>query len=116
MNTPQHTQIEYSTRGGLRWGKTYWRSSNVTVPFARMRASAQELTIRVSAMIVHVELRVQRAEVIRVEHQRGLFTPGVRIIHSNENIPPFVLFWTYLRADVMKNLTLLGYCTTHDAE
>jgi hypothetical protein len=101
---------EYTEQGGLRWGQSYWVSSNVTWPFVTLRLTGEGIYIRwgLWTLASHV-LEFARRDITALRKRRGLFSQGIVIEHSRSDCPPFVLFWTLNYAALSRALADLGY-------
>ena len=93
-----------SFRGGARLGPF-----NVTWPFARLILSDSGSTLRVLCK----SYEIGRDEIHALELHRGLFSKGVRIIHSNRNLPQNAIFWSHVPESVLAIATSHGYRTHH---
>ena len=101
---------EYTETGGLRWGKSFWYASNFTWPFATLKASRDRLIIRVGIFKLYQKtFEFSRSEIKSIKRRRGLFSVGVMIEHSEEEYPPFILFWTFNFRNLRMRLNQLGY-------
>jgi len=75
-------------KGGARFGH-----ANATWPLARLTANESELVIRASLLGEH---RFEPADVVEVRPVRWfpLFAQGVQIIHTCDDRPERIIFWT----------------------
>ncbi len=95
----------YSEIGGACWGPTIagW---NVSWPGARLTGTraAIELTI-----LWHKHLVFERDTIREIRRYRGLFSTGAQMIHSKEDAPLVVIFWTFEYDHLSSELKKLGY-------
>lgn len=118
----------YNETGGLRCGETLQRAWNFSWPFARLRASAEEIQIDTafpweslrliqwcSSLIgfrdVRWEstLRFHRREIRELSRFRGAISTGLRIEHVGADSPPMVVFWTWRFPTLKAGLERFGY-------
>jgi hypothetical protein len=91
-------------RGGARLG-----SFNVTWPFARLILSSSGSTLRVLCK----SYEIGRDEIHALELHHGLFSKGVRIIHSNRQLPQNAIFWSCAPESVLAAAASHGFRTSH---
>jgi hypothetical protein len=89
-----------ASRGGLRIGSSFWLAGNYTVPLVELRIAADGLWLN----YVCTEVTVPRESIRRNYCQKKLLDPGIRIVHNDEKIPPFILFWAYRMEEEMNAL------------
>jgi hypothetical protein len=100
----------YSERGGIRYGETFFLASNYSWPFAKLSATANDVSISVSLGKLSGKTFVfDRASVKSIVRKRGLWSVGVQIVHSVADYPPFILFWTFSFRRLKAELQRLGY-------
>ena len=101
---------EYTETGGLRWGKNFWIASNFTWPFATLKATKDQLYIRVGVWRFFQKVfKFNRLEVKDIKRQKGFFGVGILIEHSKSEYPPFIMFWTFNYNKIKIELNRLGY-------
>ncbi len=91
-------------RGGLRHGRAHLLAINFTWPFATLEIGPRALTLRAPG--VHY---VFSREGVAIEDFRGLFSPGLRFLHTDPAVPPHVVFWTFQPRAVKASLAAHGY-------
>lgn len=79
------------TKGGIRVGNSFWRSANYTYPFAHLRLTPELLEIKYPLG----QIRLNKTSIRRLVLRRGMFSRGIQIIHTANDVEPFVLFWTF---------------------
>lgn len=77
-------------RGGLRFRRSRLATINFTWPFATLEIGPGALVLRGPG--IHY---VFSRESVAVEAVRGLFSPGLRLRHTDPALPPYVVFWTF---------------------
>lgn len=96
-------------RGGGRIGSSFWRSVSATWPFVTLEATCDALTMR----FVGKSYRIDRASVDHVRPFGPSWAPpgfhGVVISHHDQSIPSHVLFWSFDRGRLLKELRDQGY-------
>lgn len=92
--------MEYSERGGLRIGKTYWKSWNLTWPFAVLRITEKEIQVR----YLFRHLTLQKDDLFYIEP----FKKGVRLVHNLAH-HPFIVFWSRDNESLMERFRSRGY-------
>jgi hypothetical protein len=96
---------EYVETGGLRWG-----GSNLTWPFARLTATADDIEISRGFWkwwrpFVHFS----KSEVQAIRRTRCIVGVGVVIEHYKEGYPSFIVFWSFNCRRLKNALARLGY-------
>jgi hypothetical protein len=82
-----------SQRGGARIGYGFFVSWNGTWPFARLDATESGITLRFFWKQYYFDK--DSVSAIR-EYKIPLpFSRGVQILHTNNDYPPFIVFWTF---------------------
>jgi hypothetical protein len=99
-----HTK--FSQTGGARIGRSFWLSMNVTWPFASLTVTSE--WIEVTVLWIR-RYHFSRSAIRRIERFHGVFSRGIRIVHSEELYPDFVVFWTFDFARLQLNLEAMGY-------
>jgi len=93
--------------GGARWGRSYWRSANCTLPFAKLRVSKEALVVTIS--VSGLTFSLARSSIRRLRWKRALFSQGLQIEHAVGGLPPFILFWASNREALTQGLRRFGY-------
>ena len=102
-----HTEI-----GGLRWGASYWKGTNASWPFARLRVTPETISVSIDMVGFGSENFVfTRAELTRIKKKKGIlpFSTGIIFEHTNSSYPPFILFWTLRYARLRAELLRFGF-------
>ena len=99
----------FTMTGGLRTeqvGAAFpFNMGNVSWPFAHLAASRQRLTIQVFS----TKYTIEKDQIRQLSRHRGLWSVGLRIVHTNPTIPPGLIFWTFNFKRLQLNLESLGY-------
>lgn len=101
----------YEETGGLRWGETFMRGMNASWPFAKLRATRDELRIDFSGLWrwPPCTFFFARTEIQALRKIPGVLSDGIRVEHDLADFPPFVLFWTFRFKKLKARLEQLGY-------
>jgi hypothetical protein len=97
----------YSFQGGIRVGESYWLAKNATVPLVTLRITAGALYFYYP--FAYKEVKVPREMIDSIYKKWSLLGPGIRIIHHAEDVPPFIIFWTYRPREVLRVLIDSNY-------
>ncbi len=85
----------FAETGGLRSGETHHNAVNASWPFAKLRASQDEMWIDVSFFVWNAAFRFVRRDIRALRRTRGAFSTGLRIEHDRADYPPWILLWTF---------------------
>jgi hypothetical protein len=102
--------VEYIETGGLRWGHDYANGANATWPFAQLRITPVGLEIDLNLwpfLVRHFEF--SKAQVKAIIKKRALFSVGVQIEHLRSDYPPFILFWSFHRRQLLEAAVAAGF-------
>ena len=91
--------------GGARIGMF-----NASWPFARLTLSEEMLLLKV----LWVTYALKKEEVSRLEPFNGLFSSGVKIVHSTARLNPHAVFWSFDSGEVLTAARKLGFQTSND--
>jgi len=94
--------------GGLRIGNSLWRAGNYTWPFVLFTIEPDAVTLS-KIIFIPETFRFDKAQITKLSEYRGLFWRGIRIEHSVEGCPPFIVFWTFDLPSVKAELVWNGY-------
>ena len=98
------------TRGGIRYGQSYWFAENATWPLVVLEADSEEIVLSYAIFRYRKEIaRIKKQYVEHIRRKRTIMSVGIEIIHNSTEHEPFVLFWTYDSAYVLGFLSYLGY-------
>jgi hypothetical protein len=92
----EHAGAIYSQTGGCRVGRNYWLSFNATWPFAGIFVYPDELVLSTFLR----RYRFARRDISQITRYNFLFSHGLRIEHTVESYPRFVVFWTWNTSDL----------------
>ena len=90
--------------GGARVGYSHWISLNATMPFATLKIGNNHLVLSYLGR----EFSLPRAS-ISLSPCIGFPTQGLRIHHSIKGLPRTIIFWTFKRIEVQRDLEVMGY-------
>jgi hypothetical protein len=79
----------YSQTGGCCIGRNAWLAINASWPFAGLSVYTEELVLSTFLR----RLRFRREDIFQVERYNGIFSTGVRIVHTVASYPRHVVFW-----------------------
>jgi hypothetical protein len=100
----------YTEIGGLRYGSSFWISTNFTWPFATLTASPNEVSIRVSLGRLWARtFALESSQIKSISKTLGLMSTGIVIEHSNVEYPPLILFWTFRYETLKEQLEAVGH-------
>jgi len=99
----------FSMTGGIRTlehGAAYpFNMINVTWPFANLTATREKLLLHAFSK----KYEIEKAKVEKLKKYKGIFSVGLKIDHSEKNIAPSFIFWTFNFEKLKIGLELLGY-------
>ena len=98
MSNPEPTK-EY--RGGLTWGRGYFRRFYVSFPFGKLRIDSKFLTF----YALGSEFRFDRTEILGIEVKFALLAKGLRFIHQKAEYPPQIKFLTFQSDEILSVLS-----------
>ncbi len=102
--------VEYSEKGGLRWGYAFHQASNATWPFARISVSPEQASLTLKFLnLVNESFDLQKGDIAAIRKMRGLFSVGIQFEHRNQRFPPFLLFWIGRKSRLITELRRMGY-------
>ncbi|MHB1342706.1 MAG: hypothetical protein ACYCX5_13255 [Coriobacteriia bacterium] len=88
--------------GGARLGTSHWRSAGATWPFVTLTVDPSGLNLR----LLGRDCTLERSHVRRVE----LWSfNGLRVIHDEPSVQPYVLFRSFRRKALIRDLKDAGY-------
>jgi hypothetical protein len=96
----------FSRTGGVRLD-----SFNATWPLARLSGNKDSLHLwcPVGVFSLNRLLVFPRSCIRRLSKYRGLFSTGLRIEHTLESFPAFIVFWDFGFPKLKSELARLGY-------
>jgi len=101
---------EFTQTGGIRYGSSFWLSSNYTIPFANLRLCREGIILSVSVFgLWRRTFDFPRQAIRQLRWKRVLFSPGLQIEHTVAECPPFVVFWVTNRKALAESLSGFGY-------
>jgi hypothetical protein len=106
-----HPGRSFTQTGGARYGAGMWsRNANLTVPFATLGVTREELVLSMSLFQLWKRtFRFPRSSLRCLRWKRGLFSLGLKIEHNVAEYPPLVLFWVSNREALTQGLRDFGY-------
>jgi len=87
------TENGFQEIGGGRFGKSSWWCINYSWPFVQLKVDEDAIAIS----HLFKTFRISFKDLIEIQTYNGLFSEGIRFVHSNPLIPPFIVFWTVNR-------------------
>ncbi len=99
--------MEVRETGGARVGGLI--PMNLSAPFAKLQADQNEIVVGIEFPFFERTYRFPKAQVKGIQEYDGLFSKGIRVCHSLDRLPPFIVFWTSNRERLMHTLSTLGY-------
>lgn len=95
----------YTVTGGARVGNDFSSAMRVTWPLASLVVDNKHVILE----ILGTRYTFERQLIQSMHRFRVFFSSGVRIIHSKEDNPKFVVFYPLSFNTLKKNLARLGY-------
>ena len=86
----------YSQTGGCCIGRNAWLAINATWPFAGLFVYTDHLVLSTFLRRLHFH----REDISQIEHYSGIFSNGLRIVHTVASYPRHVVFWTRNVAEI----------------
>ena len=100
----------YTGKGGLNWGGSGVTSVYVTAPLASIEVCAKSLSISVNVLgLFNREFFIPRESVGTIESYGGIVGRRLRIHHTQDGIPQFLVFRTFRGAELTRELRRAGY-------
>jgi hypothetical protein len=108
---PIHLQEPLAFRGGARWGESALFGRTVSWPFAELRFSTAELTVKAVALDVQ-KFTFSRGDVASIDERQPVMERGLQIVHHRADYPSIILFFSWRNLDLIKRkLTERGWPT-----
>jgi hypothetical protein len=102
----------YTETGAACVGINYWISLGAGVPFATLTVTVRNITLVMHKDVPILGRRYQfeRESIleIRKHYDWGIF-PGIKIVHSKQNYPPYILYCTFSFGSLQDHLKQFGY-------
>jgi hypothetical protein len=95
----------FSRAGGVRVGGSTCIWFNVSWPFASLRVDDEELILA----CFWKRWVFPRSLIRRLSKRQGIFSVGLRIEHSIEGYPKYLVFWTFQFPRLQRELVQRGY-------
>jgi hypothetical protein len=106
---PAPSKYEYRQTGGCRWGECYNLSWNASWPFATILLAEKLLVVKIYFLGIRQEFEFSPKDVVVVRKIFGLFSWGIQIEHTHEKYPPFIVFWSFNRSELLRMVQLAGF-------
>lgn len=104
----------YRETGGIQYGGAWWLSMNFSWPFASLVADEDGLVVAVSlGKLWGRRFVLERSKIVSIHRKRGFTATGVLIRHTDEAIPPHLVFWSVRYEGLRSALEERGY-RVHD--
>ena len=99
--------------GGLRWGNAFWNDTgvygNATFPLANLKIVNNSCILTWTFWWLKSTSYVLPFEDINyVTTESFLFNKGILFVHTNKDIPKYLLFWTFYLVKVCNTLKSYG--------
>ena len=105
VNEKRKNDFLFEVTGGIRIGDSYWGSSNVTWPLAKIKIFKRKIIL--NSILSKIELK--KTEIKYIERYKGLFSSGIRIHHKKPKSPSFIIFWSLSTDKLLKKIKNSGY-------
>lgn len=100
-------KLLYGEKGGARIGTSFWRAANASYPLAKIEVYDDLISLSVKMIINRVDFK--KTEVTAVCAYKGLFSQGIKIEHTKNDVGPFVVFWSFKTDKLLNKLRKAGY-------
>lgn len=98
----------YTKWGGVTIGYRYSMSLNSGWPSAHLTATETGIKLRVFWKQYHFE-KASISAIVQFNGLLGFLARGIRILHTKDNYPRFIVFWPFNRKKLVSELRRLGY-------
>jgi hypothetical protein len=90
---PIHLQEPLSFRGGATFGDSAIFGRTVSWPFAELRFSTAELTLKAAALPTR-SFVFSRGDVASIDVRQPILSRGLQIVHNRADYPPIIMFFS----------------------
>lgn len=94
----------YKFRGALLVSHPLLGLLNVSWPFSFLALEKSSLRFAWKFLFLHAEYKIDFDEIVKIEFKRGIFSKGLRFIHSSPRAPSLIIFWTWNGRELLKAL------------
>lgn len=91
-------------KGGIRIGHSRTDALNFTYPFVELYATHEVVELKISLFFYKKIFCLKRENINSIFPVKSFFSQGIKIEHSQSNIPKFIIFWTFSVDKVYKEL------------
>lgn len=98
----------YEQRGSATIGFSKFKSTSFIWPFASLTATDCRITLKV----LWFGYQIDEASITTVKPYNSFFLTlgkGIQIIHTSNDCPEFIVFWSFNRKKLLSVLQRLGY-------
>ena len=92
--------VKISQIGGARVG-----GFNASWPFASLKVTGDQITLSVFSK----KYEIEKGKINSIKRYRGLFSTGLKIEHSKNEMPEHLIFWTFSFNKLKQALEEIGY-------
>jgi hypothetical protein len=90
---PIHLQEPIAFRGGAIWGESAIFGRTVSWPFAELRFSTAELTLKAVALDIQ-RFVFTRSNVASIDVRQPILSRGLQIVHNRAEYPLIIIFFS----------------------
>lgn len=94
----------YKFRGALLVSHPLLGLLNTSWPFASLALEKSRLRFSWRFLFLHAEYKIDFSEIVKIEIKRGIFSKGLRFMHSSARAPRLIIFWTWNSRELLKAL------------
>ena len=106
MNNKNYmTKKIYEEKGGIRFGDSFWLSSNYSWPFANIEIFKDKIILSWG----YSKIVYNKKDIRYIEKYRGLFSKGIRIKYNKKKNWKFIIFWSPSVDNLLSKLKKGGY-------
>lgn len=104
MIIDQSMQQLYQEIGGVVIGRSYWFNSQASWPFGGIEIYYDKIVLR----MLWFRTEIKSYDIISIE-KYGRFKNGLRIIHKNASISPYITYSSFHQKRLVQKLIEAGY-------
>ena len=82
-----------SSRGGIRYGLSYWDAANYTWPFAVLKFAVNGLQITIDTIISRKILYIDAKYIVQIKKGRGFPSSEYQIVHCQVDLLETIIFF-----------------------
>jgi hypothetical protein len=92
--------------GGSRVGRSYWMAWNESLPFTTLNVDCDIVELKTT---LHGEISLKRGEIEKMTLGFYLMSFGLRLFHRRDDLPPYIVFWTFSPSEIRKAFETLNW-------